>query len=132
MFAARRGSGQAAESGGGCARGIREKCRAGISTSGRLAGLYGVAGKIGQAGAERFERGESYAAADFCVGGCSAGFRGRKWGWCGAGALAFEWRWTTAGGESFRRAGFSERASATDYETGERDGRAGTGAKVGA
>ncbi len=44
----------------------------------------------------------------------------------GSRPRAFEWRRAAAGSESFGRAGLSERASGTDYDAGERNGRAGT------
>src|SRR3984885_288514 len=131
MLAAGRGFGQAAESGGRCVGGIWAQRRAGVSVGGRFAGFYGVARKIGQAGVERFERGESYAAADFCAGGERERFGGRQWRGRGTFARAFQRRRTTVGGESFGRARFSERASGTDYDAGERNRRAGTRSKIG-
>src|ERR1700723_1960277 len=131
MLAAGRGFGQAAESGGRWVGGIWTKCGAGVSGGCRVAGFYGLTGKIGKACVERFEGRESYAAADFCAGGERQGFGGRQWRGRGTFARAFQRRRTTVGGESFGRARFPERASGTDYDAGERNRRAGTRSKIG-
>ena len=69
--------------------------------------------ELGQAGAERLEGRQSYAAADFCARGGSQ----RQW--------TFERRRPATGCESSRGARIFERTARTDYEAGEGNGRAG-------
>src|ERR1700693_504182 len=114
------------------AGGIWTQRRAGVSVGGRFAGFYGVSGKTRQASIERFERRESDAASDFCVGGERERFRGWKRRQRRAFARAFQRKRTTVRGKSFGRAGLSECASRTDYDACERNGRAGTRSKIGA
>src|ERR1700735_1188568 len=126
MLAAGSCFGEAAESGGRSAGRIWTQRGAVVSVGGRFAGFHGVAGKPWEAGAERFERGKSYAAADFCFGGCGAVGSGRKWRWRRPGPLTCEWGRAAAGGESFGGARFPECKAGADYAAGERNGRAGT------